>query len=63
MVLFCTRTAITVDMIMIMRMIAIRIPMETPNMRPLIVLNELVNESPVTALLVRCMPRQLYTYM
>ena len=45
-----TRTAITVtEMIAIMRMIAIRTPIETPNVRPLIALNELVNESPVTA--------------
>ena len=41
-----TRTAITViEMIVIMRMIAIRTPTETPNVRPLIA-NEL--ESPVT---------------
>ena len=41
-----TRTAITViEMIVIMRVIAIRTPTETPNVRPLIV-NEL--ESPVT---------------
>ena len=42
-----TRTAITVtETIVIMRMIAIRTPTETPNVRPLIV-NELVSESPI----------------